>query len=515
MDTRLFCITHKAFTPPDLEGYVPIQVGRALSDDLGYLTDDTGDNISHKNKSYCELTGIYWIWKNISCDIVGICHYRRYFVHDEDFLSKEYVENILSDYDIIVSNSGRTENANVREHYGTQHIIGDLDICREVLAKMYPDYLCAFDLSMRCNLMSLGNMMITRKDIFNKYCEWLFPLLEEVERRTDISKYDVLQARLYGYLAERLMRVWIMCQNYKVREEEVRLVDPENRNNAEKLISLRSRYIELILDDLIKQYENSNFVDICNNEPLEVDFGGKIPAFACWWQGLEAVPEMVMNCLNSIDRHLPADKVELHLITLENVFNYITLPSWVIDKFNSGAITLTQLSDILRMGLLYRYGGLWIDATYFVTGDIDAELFEKEFWTLRFENTIWKTDVSQGRWSGNCMYTRPGNVLHRFALNAFYEYWRKQDELIDYFLIDHIISIAYRRIPGVKAMIDSVKPSNPNCHELRSILNMVCKDARWNELKRDTIFYKLQRREEVRATNIVGEQTYYGKLLDL
>ena len=163
MDTRIYCVTHKQFTPPDMEGYYPLQVGSALCGDLGYLSDNTGDNISEKNKSYCELTGIYWIWKNISCDIVGICHYRRYFVKDEDFLTKEYIEDTLKKYDIIVSHSGGTDKSSLWEHYAANHSEADMNICREVVGDMYPEYLAAFDLCLNCNLFTLGNMMITRK----------------------------------------------------------------------------------------------------------------------------------------------------------------------------------------------------------------------------------------------------------------------------------------------------------------------------------------------------------------
>lgn len=512
MDTRIYCITHKQFTPPDMDGYIPLQVGRALSSDLGYTADDTGDNISFKNKSYCELTGIYWIWKNIKCDIVGICHYRRYFVRDEDFLTKDYIENTLKNYDIIVSDSGTTKKHSVREHYSDIHFESDLDICREAIEYMCPEYLDAFDLCMNCNLMTLGNMIITRKDIFDRYCEWLFALLEEVERRTDITAYDDFQKRLYGYLAERLLRVWLLSNEYRIKEETVRLIDPENIHNEDRIIQLQKRYSELLLDELITQYEQGRPVDICRIDAQTVDFNGKIPAFACWWQGLDDIPDMVMNCLNSIDRNLP-ENVELHLITLENVFNYIDLPEWIIDKFNSGKITYTHLSDILRMGLLYRYGGMWIDATYFAADAFDENIFSKDFWTLKAAKSEWKADLVGGRWSGNCIYTKPGNILVRFVLNAFYEYWRTQDELIFYFLIDIFIDIAYRRIPGCREMIDAVEPSNPMCHKLRNIANSKYNEQFGEKLCEDTYLFKLQRREEVRQYSIVGEMTYYGWLV--
>jgi hypothetical protein len=78
MDQRIYICTHKPFTPPSDSLYIPLQVGKAISDDYGYIGDDTGDNISELNRNWCELTGYYWLWKNISCDI---CQERfEYFV---------------------------------------------------------------------------------------------------------------------------------------------------------------------------------------------------------------------------------------------------------------------------------------------------------------------------------------------------------------------------------------------------------------------------------------------------
>lgn len=91
MDTRIYVMTHKAIEPISNDIYLPLHVGKKGKEDLGYPGDDTGDSISEKNNHYCELTGLYWIWKNVRCDIVGICHYRRFFVKDEHILEKDYI----------------------------------------------------------------------------------------------------------------------------------------------------------------------------------------------------------------------------------------------------------------------------------------------------------------------------------------------------------------------------------------------------------------------------------------
>jgi hypothetical protein len=200
-------------------------VGKSGKESLGFISDDTGENISKKNASYCELTGIYWMWKNVSCDIIGLCHYRRYFTRDGQILSQADIEEVLAIYDLILGTSSRTPAATVSAHYGGIHYAGDWQICRQALSDMYPDALDAFDLMANANLMNLGNMMICRKELFDRYCSWLFPLLAQIEQKTDISNYDPFQARLYGYLAERLLRVWVLTQTLSVREETITQIE--------------------------------------------------------------------------------------------------------------------------------------------------------------------------------------------------------------------------------------------------------------------------------------------------
>lgn len=225
MDTRIYVMTHKRFAEPKTEAYIPLHVGREGKEALGYIGDNTGLHISGKNGSYCELTGIYWIWKNIVCDIAGLCHYRRYFVRNGSLLVQAEIEEILQEYDIILGNSSMSPQGSVYAHYCVQHYERDLLVCKEVIRRMEPDYLSAFELCMQSNLMNLGNMMIAPKKLFDSYCEWLFPLLEEIERQTDTGSYDAYQARLYGFLSERLLRVWVMMQPIRVREEEIAQIE--------------------------------------------------------------------------------------------------------------------------------------------------------------------------------------------------------------------------------------------------------------------------------------------------
>lgn len=516
MDTRVYVMTHKEFTKPEDDMYISLHVGRAISKDLGYIGDNTGDNISTKNKNYCELTGLYWIWKNVSCDIVGICHYRRYFTHNEDFIRKGTIEELLKQYDVIIPTSGITGEGTVAEHYKLKHNICDLDMCRMIISEQCPEYLDAFDVSYNGIFMCVGNMMITRKKVFDDYCVWLFAILFELEKRIDISDYDEYQSRIWGFLSERLLRVWLLKNSYKVYEEKMQMIDPQDAYNQLVAVGIKRKMLRLVLKDLIEKYKREDYYDIVDNSPLEVDFHNKIPVFACWWQGYDEAPELVKACLNSVDSNLPDDITEMHLITLENVGMYINLPQWIIDKYTKGAITMAQLSDILRVGLLYRYGGMWIDATYFCAKPFDRNIFLNDsLFTQKLDKAMWKSDVSQGRWAGNFIKGRAGHKLFRFMLNAFYEYWQSQDELIDYYLIDYLIDIAYEEFEDVRREIDECEKSEPKVFELLPLLNRKFSEEKWNELKKDTSLFKLLYRNtiEYRFENIIGEPTFYNCLI--
>lgn len=229
MDTRIYIMTHKAFEAPASDGYFPLQVGSSLGEDLGYLRDDTGDNISGKNPFYCELTGLYWFWKNVTCDIVGLCHYRRYFVCaeqiadlkplEEQILPVSYIEECMQRYDLIVPNSGMTSEGSVREHYRLRHHISDWEECGRVIQEKYPQYYPAFLWNQDINFISLGNMVIGKKAVIDEYCEWLFDILFELEARIDITGYDSYQKRVFGFLSERLFRVWLFGNRVRIKEE--------------------------------------------------------------------------------------------------------------------------------------------------------------------------------------------------------------------------------------------------------------------------------------------------------
>lgn len=216
---------------------VPIQVGAALADRYfpGFLHDDAGENISAKNRSYCELTAHYWAWKNVDADFYGIFHYRRYLypdasakrpyrlervpdLHTLERLGYEGFREQVRTYDIVVP-KGENMFVPVRKHYADAkfHHEKDLRLVEEIVREKYPAYVPAMEEYLDGTICYFGNICILRKPVFQDYCQWLFDILREFDRRADVSGYSVQERRVDGYLAERLLGIYVTSQRGRMK----------------------------------------------------------------------------------------------------------------------------------------------------------------------------------------------------------------------------------------------------------------------------------------------------------
>lgn len=239
MEIKILVATHKEYWMPDDEIYYPIQVGCALdSKDLGYAKDDSGDNISIKNKNYCELTGLYWAWKNLPADYIGLAHYRRHFTvrksSDKQSLpiTKAELEPLLNNYDVILPRKRYYYIETTYNQYIHAHHQKDLDTTETILKERYPEYCEAYRNVMSKTNGHRFNMFIMKKDVFDSYCEWLFSILFELEKRLDISGYSTNDARVFGFVGERLLDIWI--QTNLIEYKEIPYVFMEKQNWIKK-----------------------------------------------------------------------------------------------------------------------------------------------------------------------------------------------------------------------------------------------------------------------------------------
>lgn len=239
MKIKIFTLTHKKFEVPKDKMYVPLQVGKEGKTDLGYLGDNTGENISNQNCYYSELTGFYWIWKNEhSCEYVGTCHYRRYLLNEQEkvFTEREYL-TLLKDYDLITTKRVLLNNS---YHFGfsANHNILALDTTGEVIKELYPKYYDTFLELVNGPETYFGNMLVTAKPLFDAYCKWLFSIFFEVQERINLETgEDDYHKRVFGFISEFLLLVWVRVNHLKVYECKVGMLaeKAETREMKEQL----------------------------------------------------------------------------------------------------------------------------------------------------------------------------------------------------------------------------------------------------------------------------------------
>ena len=259
-EVSIYVLTHKEFDYDGDELYVPILNGsEAYNDDFGYLRDDTGDNISHLNKYYAELTGEYWVWKNSKADIIGFCHYRRFFAKNALLtkkIDKEEIEEILADHDIIMPKKNNLTITNIENisksyrdwDYGPNP--KEYDKLRKVLEEFYPDYLDTFDEVISSKWCWWYNIFICRKELADQYFTWLFDILKKMEKEVNFDEYE--NKRILGFLSERLLTIFIRKNNLKV--EEKHLIFTESKMPHISIIGFRFPFlvdIQVMLSKLL------------------------------------------------------------------------------------------------------------------------------------------------------------------------------------------------------------------------------------------------------------------------
>ena len=242
---------HKPYRMPEDPAYIPLQVGAAgkpsIADPesgVAFARDDSGENISGRNANWCELTGLFWLWRNRSADALGLVHYRRRFRGARGEASGGELEEILSGADAILPKKRNYFIETTYSQYVHAHHAQDLDVTREIISGMCPGYLGAFDAAMKSTKGHRFNMFVMKQAQFREYCDWLFGILFELERRLDISGYTPYDARVYGFVAERLLDVWLGRKAEEpggIRTVELPVIHLESQHWPSKIAAFLAR----------------------------------------------------------------------------------------------------------------------------------------------------------------------------------------------------------------------------------------------------------------------------------
>jgi hypothetical protein len=243
-----------------------------------------------------------------------------------------------------------------------------------------------------------------------------------------------------------------------------------------------------------------------------------------WWQGLENMPPIVKTCYLTLEKFSNGHKI--NLLTKDNYREFVNIPDYIMKKAERKIISFTHLSDIIRMSLLYEHGGLWLDSTVLLTKPLPPLppiCSHLGFWTGKDDGEILTSCfgaknwiVREDKWLTFCLYSSKLNILPDFVRSMFFAYFKKTNVLIDYFLFDYFISIAYDVIPEIRVMIDSVPVNNSKIHEIyhRLGLNSEYNPTLFNNVCENTFFHKLNWKEEHNEHTTFGKLTNYGYIVN-
>ena len=287
-----------------------------------------------------------------------------------------------------------------------------------------------------------------------------------------------------------------------------------NRNGYAEPPEVRSRlvrkheavmvYLENLMGDYAERYDYGAVLP-----PIPEGMEDKI--WMCWWQGLENAPEIVKACIDSVCKNSAGR--EVIVITDENIGDYIELPGWMLDKVRKGVASRTNLSDLLRLSLLAKYGGIWLDATFFCCRSLDAPAYSAPLFSIKRPNYL-HGSIASGYFAG---YSWGCDESKRFVFAAardlFTEYWHRSDYLIDYLLVDYIVVMTQRHCPAIAEAFAAIEPNNPACDELFKVLGKPYDASRWSDLSSSTDLFKLTWKQEF-SKYLDDAPTFYGKLVE-
>ncbi len=267
----------------------------------------------------------------------------------------------------------------------------------------------------------------------------------------------------------------------------------------------REKFFKLILSFLDKNYSSV----MVNDDKKLATIGDNYKVWVFWWQGYnDLMPELVKKCINSIKKNFK--KHEVIVIDKENYTNYVVIPDYIIDKLSKGIITITHFSDIMRATLLSKYGGVWLDATCYLTSSIEDDIKEFVFYSNKLpKDNKFIDHVDKAKWSAFFLASSPNNPIIVNLKNILYEYWKSKDCLLNYFLVDYCIALSYTKFDNLKKVIDIIPENNVNIHNLQPMLLKEFDENEFLSLTTRTKLFKLSYKIDLSARD---KNSYFDKL---
>lgn len=231
------------------------------------------------------------------------------------------------------------------------------------------------------------------------------------------------------------------------------------------------------------------------------------PIWIFWWQGIDNMPEVVKYCFNSVKKNAGSRKVIL--VNKENYLKYSSLSPRIIKLFQGGKISTAHFSDVLRFNLLKNHGGLWLDATVFVSNKIGDSYF-KGLYTCSGLDNPGNFFIANGRW---CIFIFGGpkeSLLFTYMCLFYENYFKHNDSVVDYFMTDYALNYAWKKnISKFKQYTEKNNNNNPNLYALMKLINKKFNMVNWDYISENTIMYKLSYKKRISRS----KETYYDVIV--
>ena len=319
--------------------------------------------------------------------------------------------------------------------------------------------------------------------------------LEEVKASCDVAKVISVKAAVITFWAK--IDIQIMNRNGFKEPESV-------KNRLMRKHQIMIDFLEDKFKDYWKNYQVQESIPDCDEK-----LRNKI--WICWWQGIDNAPEIVKACVNTIKRN--AGEYEVIVITDDNCKDYVQFPDWLEEKRKKGVFSRTHYSDLLRMSILAKYGGIWIDSTFFCTGRSFEDYMKMPLWSIKRPDYL-HCSIASGYFAGyslGCGYEN--QWMFKVIRDFLFNYWAECDKLIDYLLVDYAVVLAQKHNVKIANAFSKIRPNNKYCDELYKVLGQPYDEGLWKKICKDTVLYKLTWKQSF-AKEVDGKPTFYGMMIE-
>ena len=309
---------------------------------------------------------------------------------------------------------------------------------------------------------------------------YLKTALEKCERRLLIMKLQLVKEKLIRY--NQILRYYgpkLTLAYYFQQQTDSKYYD----------------FSDKVILDFVQKLRKQGQIDDSSSEKKEVTIEFPNIIWTMWQQGEAQMPETVKSSMKTIKDFARRNGCELHLLTDENLHNFINIPKDITEKYKKKELSAAHYSDIVRFSLLYQYGGIWMDATLFVSPYATLEMFEGDFFSFNhppIHSDKMERYINDYKWSSFCLAGKKGRSYFKHVRDLFIYFVRKYPIFINYFMLDYFILSEYTSNPEFRLLVNKLPVLEPaeRMYFLREHANDVFDENEWEEVLKTTPIMK-------------------------